>query len=35
MVGGVYDSLDGRIRVPIQGLTRSLTSDMDSTSSTS
>jgi tetratricopeptide (TPR) repeat protein len=29
--GGVYDSLDGRIRVPIQGLTRSLTPDMDRT----
>src|SRR5215470_12935396 len=29
--GGVYDSLDGRIRVPIRGLTRSLTPDMDST----
>lgn len=29
--GGVYDSLDGRIRVPIQGLTRSLTPGMDRT----
>ncbi len=29
--GGVYDLLDGRIRVPIQGLTRSLTPDMDRT----
>ena len=29
--GGVYDSLDGRIRVPIQGLARSLTPEMDST----
>jgi tetratricopeptide (TPR) repeat protein len=29
--GGVYDNLDGRIRVPIQGLTRSLTPDMDRT----
>jgi tetratricopeptide (TPR) repeat protein len=29
--GGVYDSLDGRIRVPIQGLTRSLTPEMDRT----
>jgi tetratricopeptide (TPR) repeat protein len=29
--GGVYDSLDGRIRVPIQGLTRSLTPEMDHT----
>jgi tetratricopeptide (TPR) repeat protein len=29
--GGVYDSLDGRIRVPIQGLTRNLTPDMDRT----
>jgi tetratricopeptide (TPR) repeat protein len=29
--GGVYDSLDGRIRIPIQGLTRSLTPDMDRT----
>jgi hypothetical protein len=29
--GGVYDSLDGRIRVPIQGLAHSLTPEMDST----
>jgi tetratricopeptide (TPR) repeat protein len=29
--GGSYDSLDGRIRVPIGGLTRSLTPDLDST----
>ena len=29
--GGSYDSLDGRIRVPIGGLTRSLTPDMDET----
>jgi hypothetical protein len=29
--GGVYDSLDGRIRVPIQGVTRSLTPEMDRT----
>jgi Tetratricopeptide repeat len=29
--GGAYDSLDGRIRVPIQGLTRSLTDDLDRT----
>lgn len=29
--GGVYDSLDGRIRVPIQGVTRSLTPEMDHT----
>ena len=29
--GGVYDGLDGRIRVPIQGLTQSLTPDMDRT----
>jgi len=29
--GGNYDLLDGRIRVPIQGLTHNLTPDMDST----
>lgn len=29
--GGVYDGLDGRIRVPIGGLTSSLTPDMDET----
>jgi hypothetical protein len=29
--GGVYDSLDGRIRLPIGGLTASLTPDMDQT----
>jgi tetratricopeptide (TPR) repeat protein len=29
--GGVYDSLDGRIRVPVGGLTSSLTPDMDQT----
>ena len=29
--GGVYDGLDGRIRVPIQGLTRSLSPEMDQT----
>jgi hypothetical protein len=29
--GGVYDGLDGRIRVPIQGVTRSLSSEMDET----
>jgi tetratricopeptide (TPR) repeat protein len=29
--GGSYDALDGRIRVPIGGLTRSLTPDLDST----
>ena len=29
--GGVYDTLDGRIRVPIGGLTTSLTPDMDGT----
>jgi tetratricopeptide (TPR) repeat protein len=29
--GGVYDSLDGRIRVPVGGLTTSLTPDMDQT----
>jgi hypothetical protein len=29
--GGVYDGLDGRIRLPIGGLTTSLTPDMDST----
>ena len=29
--GGVYDSLDGRIRIPIGGLTTSLTADVDST----
>ena len=29
--GGVYDGLDGRIRVPIQGITRSLTPEMDQT----
>jgi hypothetical protein len=29
--GGVYDTLDGRIRIPIGGLTPSLTPDMDST----
>ena len=29
--GGVFDHTDGRIRVPIQGLTRDLTPDMDDT----
>jgi len=29
--GGVYDSLDGRIRIPIGGLTKSLTPGMDQT----
>lgn len=29
--GGVYDSLDGRIRVPIRGLTRTLTAGLDRT----
>ena len=29
--GGVYDTLDGRIRIPIGGLTTSLTPDMDGT----
>jgi hypothetical protein len=29
--GGVYDTLDGRIRVPIGGLTTSLTPDIDDT----
>jgi tetratricopeptide (TPR) repeat protein len=29
--GGNYDLLDGRIRVPIRGLTRNLTPDMEST----
>jgi hypothetical protein len=29
--GGVYDTLDGRIRIPIGGLTPSLTPDMDGT----
>jgi tetratricopeptide (TPR) repeat protein len=29
--GGVYDGLDGRIRVPVGGLTASLTPDMDQT----
>jgi tetratricopeptide (TPR) repeat protein len=29
--GGVFDGLDGRIRVPIGGLSQSLTPDMDST----
>ncbi|HET7293053.1 MAG TPA: hypothetical protein VFM88_11545 [Vicinamibacteria bacterium] len=29
--GGVFDHTDGRIRVPIQGLTRDLTPDMDAT----
>lgn len=29
--GGVYDSLDGRIRIPIGGLTSTLTPDMDQT----
>lgn len=29
--GGVYDNIDGRIRVPIGGLSASLTPDMDST----
>ena len=29
--GGVYDSLDGRIRIPIGGLTATLTPDMDQT----
>ena len=29
--GGVYDGLDGRIRIPIGGLTTSLTPDMDGT----
>ena len=29
--GGVYDSLDGRIRIPIGGLTKSLTPNMDQT----
>src|SRR5262249_23079862 len=27
--GGAYDSIDGRIRIPIGGLTASLTPDMD------
>ena len=29
--GGVYDGMDGRIRVPVGGLTSSLTPDMDQT----
>jgi hypothetical protein len=29
--GGVYDTIDGRIRIPIGGLTPSLTADMDGT----
>ncbi|MCM2254847.1 MAG: tetratricopeptide repeat protein [Vicinamibacteria bacterium] len=29
--GGVFDSIDGRIRIPIGGLDRSLTPDMDET----
>jgi tetratricopeptide (TPR) repeat protein len=29
--GGVYDQLDGRIRIPVGGLTESLTPDMDGT----
>jgi hypothetical protein len=29
--GGAYDGMDGRIRVPIGGLTQSLTSDLDKT----
>src|SRR6185369_16136765 len=29
--GGAYDTLDGHIRVPIGGLTSSLTPDMDGT----
>ena len=29
--GGVYDNIDGRIRVPIGGLSPALTPDMDST----
>jgi hypothetical protein len=29
--GGVYDNIDGRIRIPIGGLTASLTPDMDGT----
>jgi hypothetical protein len=29
--GGVYDNMDGRIRVPVGGLTSSLTPDMDQT----
>ena len=29
--GGVYDNIDGRIRVPVGGLTSSLTPDMDQT----
>jgi tetratricopeptide (TPR) repeat protein len=29
--GGVYDNIDGRIRIPIGGLTESLTPDMDGT----
>jgi tetratricopeptide (TPR) repeat protein len=29
--GGAYDLLDGRVRIPIGGLTRSLTPDMDRT----
>src|SRR6185503_2734557 len=29
--GGAYDTLDGRIRIPIGGLTPSLTPDMDGT----
>jgi tetratricopeptide (TPR) repeat protein len=29
--GGVYDNIDGRIRIPIGGLSASLTPDMDST----
>ena len=29
--GGVYDGIDGRIRIPIGGLTASLTPDMDET----
>ena len=29
--GGVFDHTDGRIRVPIQGLTRDLTTDIDDT----
>jgi hypothetical protein len=29
--GGVYDKMDGRIRIPIAGLTASLTPDMDDT----
>ena len=29
--GGIYDGIDGRIRIPIGGLTASLTPDMDGT----